>query len=163
MNKLPALQYCNDVIDLKKQIEVTFLSLGERLEKIRDEKLYSPQWETFELFLMDADISPATASKLINIYQRFHKRLGFTVEQLAAAGGWSKLAPLLPVVTTREEGEDWILNRLPVLSRQDAEKEIAEFKTGISMADCEHHNSYIIRVCRDCHDRIRIYEEEKEN
>ncbi len=155
-----SLNYCDETIVLKKQIEVTFLSLGERLLNIRDNRMFMPQWETFDLFLMDADISSGTASKLINIYQKFHVRFGFSVPELVGAGGWSKLAPLLPVCSTREEAEVWILDKLPVLSRQDAEKEMKEAKTGILMAECNHQDSFIIKVCRTCGDKERVYEEE---
>lgn len=157
--ELSNLQYCNQTVELKKTIESSFLSLGERLLHIRDGALFQGQWSTFEMFLEDAKISPGTASKLINIYQRFFLEWQFKSDELVQAGGWSVVAALLPVCKTREQAEDW-LHKSHVLSRGDLEKEIKELKTGIQMSDCQHDDHYLIRVCRRCGDRVKDYEED---
>lgn len=159
MNALQNYSYLTDTIELKKTIEVSFLTLGERLSKIRHEKLWSDGYTSFEEFLEEAKLSPATASKLINIYQRFFIEWKFPQEKLVEAGGWTVVATLLPVCKTREQAEDW-LGRSHLLTRSDMEKEIKELKTGLPMKDCLHTNSYVIRVCRDCGNRERIYEED---
>lgn len=116
-------------------------------------------YESFEEFLHDAKLSEATASKLINIYTKFHLEWKLTPERLVEAGGWTVVATLLPICKTRAEAEEW-MDKAQLLSRVDLEKEIKEFRTGKPMATCLHDNSYLIRVCRTCGDRIRIYEEE---
>lgn len=158
MSNLVNLDFCNETTKLKQNIETAFLTLGERLMKIRDNRLYLGQWETFELYLMDAKISPAAASKLINIYNRFFVEWNFPAEKLVEAGGWTVVSTLLPVCKTKEQAEEW-MDKALVLSRTDLEKEIKEIKTGIDMSKCDHVDNYVIRVCRTCGDRERIYEE----
>lgn len=158
MSNLVDLAFCNETTKLKQNIETAFLTLGERLMKIRDNKLYLGQWETFELYLMDAKISPATASKLINIYHRFFIEWQFPAEKLVEAGGWSVVATLLPVCTNKEQATEW-MDKATILSRQDLEKDIKEAKTGIDMSVCAHEDSYVIKVCRQCGNRERVYEE----
>ncbi len=153
--------YCQEAIALKKTIETSFLSLGERLARIRDDRLFVGQWETFEIFLEDAKVSPATASKLINIYQRFYLEWGFKAQSLVDAGGWSVIATLLPVCRTKDEAQNW-LQIAQIKSRSDLEKDIKEQKTGIDMSTCSHGDSYSIQVCRTCGDRLRIYDAKDE-
>lgn len=155
--ELQKLDYCNETTKLKQTIETSFLTLGERLKRIRDERLYEGQWGTFEMYLMDAKISPATASKLINIYQKFFIEWQIKADKLVEAGGWSVVATLLPFCRTKEQAEEW-MDKAFVLSRPDLEKEITEFRTGKDMSKCEHEDSYVIRVCRSCHFRERVYE-----
>lgn len=157
MSNLARIDYCNETVKMKQNIETAFLTLGERLMKIRDQRLFEGQWASFSLYLLDAKISEATASKLINIYHKFVLEWQFPVEKLAEAGGWTSLAALLPICKTKEQAEPW-LDKTFVLSRPDLEKEIKESKTGIDMRHCKHEDNYVIRVCRQCGDRERVYE-----
>ena len=159
MSDISKYNYCEETTKLKQSIEVSFITLGERLRRIRDEKLYEGQWETFALYLMDAKISEATASKLINIYQRFFVEWNFPSEKLVEAGGWTVVASLLPVCKTKEQAEEW-MDKALVLSRPDLEKEIREVKTGMPMITCKHSDSYMIKICRHCGERERIYEKD---
>ncbi len=157
-NEITNFNYCQETVKLKQTIETSFLSLGERLSKIRDNRLYSGQWETFELFLEDAKLSPATASKLINIYQKFYLQWDIKAQELVDAGGWSVVATLLPICKTKEEAQGW-LETAQLKSRSDLEKDIKEAKTGLMMADCLHPRKYVVEICPDCGDRRKVYEE----
>lgn len=151
--------FCQQTIALKQTIETSFLSLGERLSQIRDDKKYVGQFETFELFLEEAKISPATASKLINIYQKFYIQWEFKAQELVDAGGWSVVATLLPVCRSREEAQGW-LETAQIKSRGDLERDLKESRTGIDMSKCQHQDHYVVKVCRTCGDRFKSYENE---
>jgi hypothetical protein len=153
------LDFCEDTAKLKKDIEVGFLKLGERLQKIRDERMFEGRWDSFEEYLDYATISPGTASKLINIYQRFFLEWEIDAEKLVEAGGWSVVATLLPICKSKKDAKDW-LSKANILSRSDLEKDIKEFRTGKPMSECLHSDSYILKVCRTCGHKERIYNEE---
>lgn len=158
MTKLQDLKYCNDTLQLKFTIESSFLSLGERLMKIRDERLFEPQWETFGTYVSELKMSEPSASKLINIYRRFVLEYNIEPQKLLNAGGWSVVAEILPVVKTKAEAVEWI-DKMEVLTKEDIRKEILEKKTGITQQNCPHKDTYEIIVCRTCGERMRKYNE----
>jgi hypothetical protein len=155
--RLSNLNFCHDTLELKGTIENSFLVLGERLLKIRTERLYEPQWQAFDEYVNEMKMSEASANKLISIYQKFILEYKIPSNLLTLAGGWAVVAEILPVVT-KDTVKDW-LNKATVLSRQDLRKEVKEARTGIDMSKCEHKNFYTIRCCRDCGDRIAVHEE----
>jgi hypothetical protein len=152
-------EYCEETIRLKENIEVAFLDLGERLMRIRDERLYENNWDAFEDFLMEVKISSGTASKLINIYQRFVLEYKISTKKIALAGGWSIVAECLPLVKTKDEALEW-LEKAGFMTQTDIRREMKEAKTGIMMKDCEHDWTYIkFRTCEKCSLKERVYEE----
>jgi hypothetical protein len=148
-NELQDLNYCESTIELKSTIENSFLDLGQRLLKIRNENLYLPQWTSFLEYVWEMKMSEAQASKLINIYQKFVLEYAFPRERLLKAGGWSSLAEVLPMIKSKEDAEYW-LEKTEILSRPDLRKEKKEHVTGIQQSDCEHHDTYELRICRTC-------------
>lgn len=149
-NELDNISYCNDALLLKDTIEVSFLSLGERLYNIRERKMYEGQWSSFSEYVMEfKNISEGTASKLINIYQKFVITYGIEPRQIAGAGGWSVIAETLPLVKSKDDAIHW-LEQSTLLSRSDLRRTIQEAKTGVDMADCKHEDTYTIEVCRIC-------------
>lgn len=141
--------YCKDTMKLKTSIEVSFLELGKRLRVIRDERKFEPEWEAFDDYLMEMRITKGTASKLINIYERFVLEYKIPVPRLAAVG-WSPLSEILPVVRTKKDAEHWIhvASENPLRELRD---EIREKKTGVEQSKCEHKGGWItIRICKVC-------------
>ena len=57
-------KFLRETLELRQSIEEGFLSLGERLKKIRDERMYEVDYESFDHFLSELKVSPGTASKL---------------------------------------------------------------------------------------------------
>ena len=45
------------------------------------------------------------------------------------------------------------------MRRKDLRKEVKEEKTGVSMADCLHRNTYFIEICKVCGDSWKKYKE----
>lgn len=150
------LAFCNQILEYKGGIEASFLELGRRLRLVREERLYSDQWESFDDYLMELkNISLPTATKLINIYGTFVVEYKIPVKKLVQAGGWTMLAETLPVVKSKEDALAW-LEKATLLTRTDLRREIQEANTGILMRDCEHEESAYLRVCLRCGIKERI-------
>lgn len=151
------LSYCEGTLELKRSIEYKFLELGERLKKISNERLYEPQWTSFGEYVGEMKMSESTASKLINIYQKFIVDYGISRERLLVSGDWSVLAEVLPIVRDKESAEE-ALHMCKELSRQDIRKYIKEQKTGIDMRDCVH-DFYTLQICRTCGEKVRLLDD----
>lgn len=143
--------YCNETLKLKGGIEGSFIELGKRLRTIRDQKKFAPYWESFDGYLDDMRMSKGTASKLINIYERFVLQYQIPIPELAAIG-WSPLSEILPVVQNKTDAVRWVKVAAdnPLRELRD---EIREHKTGVEMRHCKHKNVIIIEVCKDCKQR----------
>jgi len=147
------LDFCEDAINKKHFLEMQWLELCAMLKEIRDKDLFAGRWDTFEDFLTDPamGMDKGTASKMINIHEKLTLEYKVKPTMIANAGGWSKVAELLPTVKNKEDAEAW-LAKAAVLSKSDLRKEIKEEKTGIQMSKCRHRNSYkvVMCCCRDC-------------
>lgn len=102
-------EFCNETLELKHSLELHYLEMGRRLLEIRDGQLYKPYWDSFTEFLMELKWSDSSrANRIINIYKKFVQEYNIEPKKLAAAGGWSVLAEVLPVATDKESAEEWI-------------------------------------------------------
>jgi hypothetical protein len=149
------IEYCNDTLQLKTTIEKGFLMMGERLYKIRAEKLYSPQWSSFAEYLEEfGNMSQGTASKLINVYLRFVKEFEIDESKLLQAKGWTNLAKIAAISRTKEEAEEWV-DKAIVLTARDLDREITEYTKGTDMIKCEHKHDEVmlLHTCIDCKDQ----------
>lgn len=147
---------CKSALLLKRDIEVSFLQLGELLYKIKTGNLFEAGWESWEEYEMEFRMPPSTISRLIRIYEVFRLRYSFPQAELADIG-WSGLAEILPVLppeTPRARAEE-LMGQVAVQSRTDLRRTIKEAKTGIDMSKCKHKDTYTLRICRDCGERIR--------
>jgi hypothetical protein len=160
--QLKALDYCNETIILKEQLEEGFVMLGARFLQIRDQEMFKPQWTSFPEYLMEMKMSESTASKLISIHQKLVMECGLEPKQIAKAGGYTEVYEILPFVKDKKSAEEW-LQKAETLTRDDLRKEITEEKTGISMAKCEHKHTRTIEICLDCKLRIDVTPEHNHN
>ncbi len=158
MSEIKDFNFCKETAILKGTIESAFLSLGERLRRIRMERLYQGQWSSFEEYCLDMKMPESTASKLISIYEKFIVNFGIEPELLLAAGGWSSVAEIVPVVHSKEEALYWI-DKATVLSRPDLRIEVRIARTGIPPEKCSHLNSYTLKICRDCGNKEQIHDD----
>lgn len=148
------LKYCNDTLDLKKEIEGNFIYLAERLHTIKQHNLFEPQWSSFLEFCFEMRISQNMANKLMQIYEVFILGYGFKPEEITTVGGWGTLQEILPMVKTKKDAVHW-MKEASILTVSDLRKNIREERTGIDMAKCKHSNSYVVRICKDCGDKIQ--------
>jgi len=151
------VDFCNETLEMKQEIELRFLDVGARLKKIRDGQLWESQWESFGEYLKEMDVSEGTASKMINVYQIFIEDYNFSPAKLTM--GWSKLAETLPYIKEKKDAEDF-LHLATILPKEELRKELQERKTGIEMRRCEHTDTYLIRCCNQCKMKWKIYEED---
>lgn len=161
INKSPATRtaFCNATVGFEENIGLAYIELGRRLLLIRDERLYADQWDTFEEYVQEfRNISASTASKLITIYDVFVYQYKFTAKKLAAVRGWTLLAEIASIVTTREEAMDWV-HKAATLTRSHLRAEVTEAKTGKLQKDCKHKNVAYLMVCVDgCGFKERVNE-----
>ena len=147
------LNFCQHTIALKENIERTFIELGRRLYKIREEKLYDPYYDSFNLYCDELKLSQATISKLVNIYKKFILEYGFSPNRLMRAGGWAVVAETLPVVHNKKDAEDF-LEKAERLTLSDMRREVKEKKLGVDQRTCGHKKDfYVLQVCRTCGDK----------
>lgn len=143
-------QYLEDTKKLVAVIEESFLVLGERLCKIREDRLYEGQHENFESFLDEIKVSPASASKMIQIYQKFIVEFEFSNEEVAKAGGWSLLYTIIPFCKSKSQAKEW-MNKTKELPRHELEIAIREERTGIDSYECKHDwNEVCFKQCKTC-------------
>lgn len=161
---IPALvahRFCLETKHLKERLELDFLHLGERLWKIRGERLYEPQWSDFGEFLMELKLSESTACRLIGIWHKFVFQFKIPISELVKAGGWTLLAEISPAIESKREAVHW-LAKAQNLTVTDLRRELKEAKTGVEMKECKHEDSFILRCCKNCGLRERIYEQSEE-
>lgn len=152
------LKYCNEALEIEKKLRKGFLILAQYLYKIREGKFYEPQWSSWEEYCWEfKEISPATISKMISVYESFVVKYKFRPRKLESIG-WNGLYIMLPLITSKKKAQHW-LGLANTLSRSDLFKEIKEKKTGIQMVDCPHKDCYIIKICRTCGDRQKQEQE----
>jgi len=153
MSNIIPQNYIRETLQLRSQIEGAFLDLGERLYKIREEKLYVGEFENFEEFLLTAKLSKATASKLITVYETFVLKYNLPTKELAGVG-WSALYTVAGHADTKEKAED-LVQRAGLLTRQDLEVSLRN-DSSIS-SGCSHLNKRTVEVCNDCGYRKQIF------
>lgn len=149
------LSICEAAITQKHQLEIGWLGLCGMLKNIRDNELYKGRWESFEDFLQDPQmgLDKASASKMITIHEKFIIEYKMSPARIANAGGWSKIAEVLPAVKNKKSAEEWV-DKCSSLSKSDLRKEVKEHATGIKMSECLHSDFYTVKICRGCGARI---------
>lgn len=152
-------EFCKQTLELKQNIEVTFLEFGARLSYIKSNDLWKSQWESWEYYLEEAKLSPATASKLINIYEKFVVEYQIQPKDIAIAGGWSSVSEVLPMVKDKVSALEW-LNKVATLTRKDLRDEMLEKKTGIPQSSTEYDDDvYYLKIWRVTGKKIQIPED----
>jgi hypothetical protein len=153
--------YCEKTLALKGNLELSYLDLASRLHKIQINKMYEPNYETFDDFLQEMKISRATANKLINIWVRFIIQFKIKPKMLADAGGWSVVAEILPHASSKKQAERW-LRDAKENKRGDLRKNLKEHTTGQDMRLCKHKNlrAVMFNKCLDCGEGLQFTKEE---
>lgn len=151
------LKYCNDTIEIKEDIETSYIDLAEHLYNIKEHNIFMGQWESFEEFSMELKMSSNMVNKLMQMYKLLILGFGMTHKQILTAGGWSSIQEVLPVITDKKTAIKWLQNA-GTLTRSDLRKMLRELKTGIDMTKCKHPDTYLIRICKTCGDKHQVFE-----
>ena len=154
MNLDKNYKYVTETVALVKNLEEGFLVLGERLKRIRDERLYLPSYDNFEIFLMECRLTPSKASRLISVYETYVEKFGFDPEKIAAVG-WSLLYEAVPLLISKQKATE-VLHELTERADRDGRIYIREARSGLAQEDCAHRDVYVLKVCRTCGDKQKI-------
>jgi len=142
-----ANSYLQKTVELKSNIERSFLLLGERLKRIRDEKIYLPAYEAFWCFTEEQlKMSESTASRLISVYQKFILDWKVSPEKVIDIGGWNEAYLICKQAKNKDEAEE-LLEKYALMPPSEIRKEVASLKVG------EHKHDWYelhIRQCRVC-------------
>lgn len=158
MSNLTAYSYCMETVKLVTELQMGFINLGERLHKIKTDRLWEGGYSSWEEFCEDTKLSYSTIQKLIQIYDVFVLRYGFKTSRIASVGGWSILAEGLSIIKTKADAEAFLTDA-SVLSLRDIRKNVTAQKKGLPEHHvCKHANTYKIEICKDCGERWEIYD-----
>lgn len=151
MSALVPAEFCRDTLAICKAVEESFLTLGERLHRIKEEKLFAGTWETFSEFLQEAKLNEATASKLITVYRTFVERYGIDKDRLISAG-YSNLYEGIALIKGPEDADQFV-EKAATLRREDLRDEIRQAKAGVH----EHQwEAVAMRRCGVCNKLEKI-------
>jgi len=147
-------KYIAETIELKHKIEGAFIDMGQRLKKIRDERLYEGSYDSFPEFLKEMDISESTASRIISVFSFYIEKHGIKREKLAQAG-WGNLYTLMKLTddkTTKKKVVE-IVEKGVLLRREDIAEEVRDYKH----PECRHEwRELHLRICEKCNKREQI-------
>jgi hypothetical protein len=140
--------YLEVTIAFREKLDEGFIVLGERLRKIRNERMYADEYDSFPDFLRELRLSESTASKLIAVYEKFVVLGGIPIEELGRQA-WTNRAIFLPVISTKKDAVA-IYNQVAPLDRTDAMRVYEEMKRGVDMGTCPHAETRTLIVCCTC-------------
>lgn len=117
-------QYCESVIKFEGDTQKQFLVLGKHLSDIYHDELWKDGYTSFADFYNQFKfLSQPVVSKLINIYDKFIVEFKLPEDEVVTVGGWTYLAEILPLATSKTEAKRW-LKKAGTMTRA----EIREFK-----------------------------------
>lgn len=157
--KIQNYDYCQETIKLREQIEVAFIAIGERLKHIRDKHWYEGSWETFEDYLKEMKMHSSVASRLIKVYEKFILEYEISPHRVALAGGWSNAYEIIGKANSKEEAEEWLEKFEYASNQKDVGSVKKELRSGIKRDECSHSETYTIKICRQCGEKIATLED----
>lgn len=137
------VKYLRSTIALKTELEKTFILLAERLANIYEKRIWKAEYGSWDEFLIDAKISMPMASKLISVYKKFVVEHKVPVSKLVAVRSWESLYSVRGLAINRDKALELVENGA-VLSDKDMRK------LANSQPECDEHDFYEIRICRNC-------------
>lgn len=157
---MPVIQKAFDLhaelIQIKKNLGIGFLKLGNILKIIRDEGFYTTlDYVSFNEYLASPEVSISyrTAFYYIDIWETFVEKLGYKMEELSEYS-YDKLRRLLPVVKKEKDTKE-VMEKALALRWSDFNKEYRDGEKNKGFPDylappeywrCKCHNKWVI-VC----------------
>lgn len=167
-------EFCQDAVQLARGLKVGLMMLAEKLYRIERQKLYKSQYEHFYMFCDEIEMNTATASRLINVYEKFVMQNQIAFDDIKNLE-YTKLYEIKKVADTKEVAMHWInqINAPEVENRLTLSAlkiELKKLELGMEDEKCDHGNTYLVRCCRDCGEKWEEFpdtknmtSEEKEN
>ena len=146
------IDFCNNTLQLKKTIESSFLVLGERLAKIRSERLWESNWDSWAEYLMEMKVTESTASRLISVYDKYVIEYKISEEKLANVG-WSNLYEMIPLLKDKGSADEMI-DKTSLMRKEDIREEI---RSARHEAHEHEWTDLHLRICKKCGKKERVY------
>ena len=145
MPLIPA-QYLEETLALKRSIATGFLILGERFYNIHAQEMWKGEYDSYQDFLSEMDVSEATDSKLRTIYSRFVLEYKLSYEKLSHCP-WGSLYLLASRVGDKEQTLA-LLEKAETLRREDFVQEIRALAVGEH--ECIASKTFQMNKCGVC-------------
>lgn len=144
--------YCTETIQLKRTIQSAFLTLAERLYNIKRDEMWTTNWGSWQEYLEELDVSEATASKLIKVYEVYVIQYKIDEVKLVKLG-WDSLYSAIPLIAESEKKPIEVVEDFSHLRKADQREVLREAKKG----PCEHNWEEIsMRRCSHCGKMERV-------
>lgn len=151
------IKFCEDTIQMVVKANLAYIITAKRLSEIAEKRLYLPKWESFDEFAMEClKESKGKVNTLLNIYRKFVVQ-GELPEADVSEVGWTILGKALPLVHSKEDAQHW-LEQAKEQTPSNFNRMVKEAKTGKSMTECEHKDTYLLQVCNDCKDKWEVHD-----
>lgn len=160
--ELQAYNYCQETINMKNVMEKSYMVLCSRLHKIKSERLYEANFDSWEVFLEELRINKRSAEAMCKIYEKFVVELGISPDTVAMAGGWTVAETLLPLTTSKElaeEGLEFAKGALRKDVRMFVNDKLGRTPEGL----CAHADVYTVIICRTCGEKWQDFKEYDES
>lgn len=152
MKKPVPLDYCTETIQLKRTIQSAFLTLAERLYHIRREEMWTTNWGSWSEYLEELDVSEATASKLIKVYEIYVIQYKIDESKLVKLG-WDSLYSAIPLIAESKKKPLEVVEDFAHLRKSDQREVLREAKKG----PCDHNwEDFKMRRCTNCGKMERV-------
>lgn len=156
------LEFCDKAILLKQETEKNFLMLGAMLWKIYADNLWEGRWEDFDHYVREGvRMNEKTAQSLMRIYDRFVLQYNIEPKLIAAAGGWTYVQTIMPVVKDEHSAKEWLHVATESQSREDLRRLVDQAKPGaVDSIECKHENvkKIVLCICDDCKEKWEEHE-----
>lgn len=153
------LEYCNELINLKKGVERSFLVIGEMLWRIRDEERFRPHWETFTEYLLELGWDDSVASRYISVFKTLiyeYKLDEATIIKI----GWSNAYDVVRASHSKDDAQKLLDECSSAAFPSQVRASIREARTGVKEDLCKHKWQDVhFRQCENCGKREKVYDE----
>lgn len=127
----------NQLIRLKREMSIAFISIAEILKEIKDSELYKQLgYDYFSEYVQSPEIglNVRTAYYYIDIYETFIQKFGYKREELMEYS-YDKLRKLLPIVNKEDVKVGEIMDNAVALKWSDFEKHYKDEKENSGYED----------------------------
>lgn len=145
----------NQLVRLKREMGLAFISIAEILKEIKDSELYLQLgYEYFSDYVQSPEVglNVRTAYYYIEIYETFIQKLGYTREDLIEYS-YDKLRKLLPIVNKEDVKVTEVMDNAISLKWGDFEKHYKDEKENEGFTDklsapefyrCKCHGQWVV-------------------
>ena len=155
-------EFCKILLGRKERLESDFVGFIVDLRMVKQNRLYEPFWSDFDEYLHELRIEETAANKYFKLLEHYCDKLQLSTSQLqteiVAIGGWNAAYELRNAITSKRKMKEWF-GKARVLTVRDLRKELKEIGAIKPRTKCEHKDTFTIKICRDCGNKERVYDD----